>query len=144
MHKGYYLAGPMAGRPQFNYPAFFKGAEILRGRGFTVISPAELDDPATRAEALANANGDLSQITSTWGDFLSRDVKIVADKVSGIILMPDWEKSRGARLEATVGLLCKHDFLAWKDPELIEVPSEIIIHKLYKEFLYGGLKANKP
>ena len=111
--KKFYLAGPMTGVPQFNYPAFDAACEALRARGVDVVSPAELDDLATRAEALASPDGKLVDGKSaghTWGDFLSRDVKIVADECTGIILMPGWEKSRGAKLEAYVGLLCGHEF----------------------------------
>lgn len=103
----------MSGIPQFNFPAFDRAAEGLRRRGFTVISPAELDDRKTREDALASPDGRLIDGKSsgqTWGEFLARDVKIVSDQVQGIILMPGWETSRGAKLEAYVGLLCKHDF----------------------------------
>lgn len=101
----------MSGLPQFNYPAFIKAAELLRSWGYEIISPAELDDPTTREKALASPDGDQSAMPGqTWGDFLSRDVKIVADKVGGIILLDDWQDSRGAKLEVMVGLLCKHKF----------------------------------
>ena len=105
-----YLAGPMSHIPQFNIPAFDFAASDLRRRGFTVVSPAELDDPATRAVALASpdgAPGSGAANGETWGDFLARDVKLIADGgIEGVILLPEWWRSRGARLEATVGLLC--------------------------------------
>ncbi len=106
----WYLAGPMSGYPQFNFPMFDAVAKGLRSLGFDVISPAELDDPQTRLEALASSDGNPIGVHGTWGDFLARDVKIVADQVQGIILLPHWEKSRGARLEAFVGILCGHEF----------------------------------
>lgn len=107
----WYLAGPMSGLPQFNIPAFDAAAKMLRDTGLKVISPAELDAPEIRAKYLASTDGASLPDTPTWGTFLSRDVKIVADQVKGVILMPGWEKSRGARLEAYVGLLCGHQFL---------------------------------
>ena len=43
-----YIAGPMSGLPEFNYPAFHAAAEKLRGMGFHVENPAEINsDPAT-------------------------------------------------------------------------------------------------
>ena len=101
-----YLAGPMTGIPQSNFPAFDAAAIALREKGFIVTSPAELDDSKDRALALAD-----KVATKTWGDFLARDVKLIADSgINAIVLMPDWHKSRGARLEATVGLLCNLKF----------------------------------
>ena len=44
-------------------------------------------------------------------DFLwPATVKLIADQVQGIIFLPNWQKSRGARLEAFVGLLQGKDF----------------------------------
>ena len=110
-----YLAGPMTHIKQFNFPAFDAVAEDLRRPdpdAFEVISPAELDDPAARAAAMASEDGDpeeYARLTGlTWGDFLSRDVKLIADGgFDAIICLDGWEKSRGARLETFVGFLNK-------------------------------------
>jgi hypothetical protein len=112
--KRWYLAGPMSGIPQHNFPLFDRVAAKLRAEGLTIVSPAELDDDETRAEALASTDGVVKGV-KTWGDFLSRDVKLVADKADGIILMDDWYKSRGARLEAFVGLLSGKKFALWQN-----------------------------
>lgn len=115
----FYLAGPMSGIPQFNFPAFDTAATRLRDLGHEIVSPAELDDDETRAEALDSLDGRPTQRDKvngqTWGDFLARDVKIVADQVQGVVFLPGWEKSRGARLEAFVGVLCGHKFAEY-DP----------------------------
>jgi uncharacterized protein DUF4406 len=111
-----YIAGPMSGVPQFNIPAFDAAAADLRQRGYFVVSPAELDDPAIREECLQSPDGAPTLKTSngaTWGTFLARDVIIVADKVDGVVLLDGWLKSRGARLEAFVGLLCNKTFLRY-------------------------------
>lgn len=101
-----YLAGPMTGIPQFNFPVFDAAAADLRERGFEVVSPAELDDPETRAAALASpdgAPGSGMASDETWGDFLARDVKLIADGgVEAIVVLPGWEGSRGARLETFI------------------------------------------
>jgi len=133
----YYLAGKMSGIPQFNFPAFIKAAAILRSRGHNIISPAELDSKEVREQALESTDGILHNgkiAGETWGDILSRDVKIVADDVQGIVFLPGWEYSRGARLEAFVGLLCKHSFNMY-DPDhhvgMRRLRSEYIRDMLY-------------
>jgi hypothetical protein len=103
----YYIAGPMTGIPQFNYPLFDKVAEHLKKEGYDVVSPAEMDSPETRAVAMASPDGRLSSGVcngETWGDFLSRDVKLIADSIDAIVLLPRWFKSRGARLECFVAM----------------------------------------
>lgn len=109
-----YVAGPMTGIPQFNFPAFDAAANDLRAVGHDVHSPAEMDDPATRAEAMASpdgAPGSGSANGETWGDFLARDVKLIADGgIETIFVLPGWQKSRGARQETFTGkALCGLD-----------------------------------
>jgi len=111
----YYLAGPMTGIPQFNYPLFRRVSTGLRRIGYDVYSPAELDDPKTVAAALASPDGSADDYDSegkgTWGEFLARDVKLIADELDAIILLPNWETSKGARLEAFVSVMV--DNPAW-------------------------------
>lgn len=115
----WYLAGPMTGIPQFNFPLFDEAANLLRARGHQVTSPHENDTPAVRAAAWASPDGKLDAeqkiAGETWGDILARDVKLVADEVGGIVFLPGLERSRGARLEAFVGLLTGKAFALY-DP----------------------------
>lgn len=133
----YYIAGQMSGLPQFNFPAFYAAAADLRGRGYDIVSPAELDDEQTKADALASANGDPAAHKRTWADFLARDVKIVSE-VQGIVFLPDWHKSRGAKLEAFVGLLQKDfEFYAYKGEALPldPVDREDVLGAIYVEMI---------
>lgn len=118
--KQYYIAGPMTGKRQFNFPAFDAAAASLTAAGYLVTSPAELDDEKTRAAAIASPDGDpkvYAAVTgSTWGDFLSRDVKLIADECDAIVALEGWEYSRGARLEIFVARSCGkpvYDYEAW-------------------------------
>lgn len=111
--KPFYLAGPMSGIAQFNFPLFHSVAESLRNKGFSIISPAEEDTPEVQAEAIKSKDGSLTNGKIgglTWGEILAKDVILVADKVQGIIFLPEWYNSRGAKLEAVVGLLQGIDF----------------------------------
>lgn len=130
--KTIYLAGPMSNLPQFNFPAFHTAAAALRAQDFVVISPAETDPEDMQAKAMASPDGTYDPTMSeTWGDSLARDVKMLADGVlqvsdsdtrpplvpiDGIVFLPGWEKSKGARLEAFVGLLTGKEFALY-DPE---------------------------
>lgn len=103
-----YLAGPMTGIKAFNFPAFDAAAAVLRERGYEVISPAELDSPTHRKAAGGSPDGDPESYGSmtgeTWADLLARDVKIIADGgLDAIVVLPGWERSRGALLETFVG-----------------------------------------
>lgn len=150
--KKYYLAGPMTGRPQFNFPAFFAAAEDLRrSKDKEIISPAELDDAAVVKNALASKDGsedsyggslsgDPTAIKDTWGDFLARDVKLIADTIDGgIVVLPEWETSKGARLEVFVGLLKGLPIYKYKKEEdgtfVIQIPNNFVMEKLSESIL---------
>jgi hypothetical protein len=131
----YYLAGPMTNIPQFNYPAFDRAAAHLRAAGYDITSPAEMDDFDTRKAALASPDGrpgSGSVNGETWGDFLARDVKMVADKLDGIIFLPHWEQSKGARLEAFVGLLTGKTFAFYSGGDIIPT-SPLVIRGIIRE-----------
>ena len=128
-----YIAGPMSGMPQSNFPAFDAAAAVLRAQGHEVITPSELDDPEDRARALADEPS-----IKTWGDFLARDVKLIADgNIEAIVLLPGWEDSRGARLEATVGLLLGLKFLEYAAPH----PSPIMANYQVASIISGSYSA---
>jgi hypothetical protein len=131
----------MTGVPQFNVPFFDKTARELRYAGWEILSPAELDSPDMRAQALASTDGDISKLENktqeTWGQVLGRDVTRVADDVYGLIMLPGWEKSRGARLEAYVGLLTGKKFKQW-------APHDRDPFDLDPEFIRGSLRRHMP
>lgn len=124
-----YLAGPMSGIVQFNFPAFLVAAQSLRDQGIEVVSPAELDDPETRDAAMASEDGSFGSGTvngETWGDFLARDVKLIADDgIEAIVVLPGWERSRGARLETFVASLVDLPILEY--PTLNPVPAHELV-----------------
>lgn len=81
-----YIAGPMSGRPEFNYPAFFRAAEALTAAGHEPINPA-------RTEGRENCK--------TWLDYMRAALRDIADADS-IATLDGWEHSRGAYLEVEI------------------------------------------
>lgn len=113
MSKKYYLAGPMSGIPQFNFPAFDAACLRLRAAGFDIVSPHEHDTPETQKAARASVDGaHMPKETGaeSWAECLARDVVLIGDICAGIIFLPDWQRSRGAKLEAFTGLLTTKEF----------------------------------
>lgn len=80
--KRLYVAGPMSGLPEYNYPAFKAAAAELRECGFEVICPAENGLPAD----------------APWIDHMRVDIGHLLT-CSAVAVLPGWENSRGARLE---------------------------------------------
>lgn len=112
-----YIAGPMSGLKAFNFHAFDAAAEHLFAIGHEVISPAELDAPEFR-ERVMGANGTEKDLLGEWGNCLARDVKLITDDgVEALALLPGWWKSRGANLEAVVGLLNGLKFFQYQADE---------------------------
>jgi hypothetical protein len=92
----------MSGIPQFNFPMFDAVAKSLRKQGYTIISPAELDDPSTREAALASpdgAPGTGAANGESYGDFLARDLKLILDEAEGVAALLGWKRSVGASIE---------------------------------------------
>lgn len=138
-----YIAGPMTNMPQFNVPLFDKVAAELRQRGYDVVSPAELDSPEMRAAAMQSADGALAPLEQatkeTWGQVLARDVRVLSDQdIEGIVLLPGWERSRGANLEATVGLLNGLVFFIYDEGVLRYVGSSFVLGGIQKGFYERG------
>lgn len=86
MNKIIYLAGPMTGYPDYNYPAFAEAGEQLLRLGATVINPAD------------NFGGNQSL---PWHVYIGRAISqvLTADQVR---FLPNWETSTGAQIEHLV------------------------------------------
>ena len=89
-----YVAGPMSGLPEFNYPAFNHAADELRDAGYSVLNPADTD-PDDYPHAYDGP-------TPPWQWWMRQALALVI-QADGIALLPGWDRSRGARLEVHVG-----------------------------------------
>ena len=94
-----YLAGPMRGYKDFNFPAFRRYAKRLRKDGFEVFNPAEKG-----VEAEAEKNPDLQNSLAFRRKVFQMDTEYICHKADIIAMMPGWEMSAGARAEHALSL----------------------------------------
>ncbi len=99
-----YLAGPMRGIPEFNFPAFHAAAAKLRADGHEVFNPAERDIEEYGLD-LSNDNltGSEEEATAKHGfsirEALGADMAWICGHAEAIALMPGWKNSKGAQAE---------------------------------------------
>jgi len=103
-----YLAGPMRGYPNFNFPAFDMAAARLRDQGHQVFSPADHDRQVIGADALINETGDEDELAAksqyTINDALAADTTYICQHATAVALLPGWEKSTGAQAERALAV----------------------------------------
>ena len=80
-----YIAGPMTGLPEFNYPAFNAAERLLSERGYDAVSPARpyAVEPTSYKGYMVRGLGDVASC-------------------DGVALLSGWQHSRGALLELHV------------------------------------------
>ena len=117
-----YLAGPMRGYPQFNFPAFHAAAARLRELGHGVWSPAERD-VQVYGDTLATANptGDERVAQETHGfslrEALAADLAWICNYAEAVVVLPGWERSMGAQAERAAAMALGLDVLTMADME---------------------------
>lgn len=98
-----YLAGPMRGYPNFNFPAFHAAQSLLESAGHEVFSPAKADEARHGDDfAAVNPEGSVEKATEngfSLGVALSTDLTYICLQAEAIALLPGWEKSNGAQAE---------------------------------------------
>ncbi len=77
-----YLAGPMSGYVECNFPAFHAEAARLRSLGHDVVNPAELNAGPPKP----------------WAECMRVDLRELLT-CDAIALLPGWRQSTGATLE---------------------------------------------
>jgi hypothetical protein len=97
-----YVAGPMRGIKDFNFPAFMSAAGALRALGLAVFNPAERDTNVFGIGVNNSPTGDLKDIAHTGFDLrdaLNADLNFITREADAVIVLPGWEASRGAKAE---------------------------------------------
>jgi hypothetical protein len=103
MKKTIYLAGPMSGLPDFNYPAFNAAAAKLRALGHTVLNPAENPVPAC----------------GTWAGYMRLALAQLV-QCECIVLLPGWAESKGALVERKLAQVLGMEVLHFVEAQMLE------------------------
>ena len=101
--KTIYIAGPMAGLPDNNFPAFAAAEEWLEAQGWKPINPAKFN-----AVFGDNPTGRLL-------DAVCETERAAIPLLDAIYLLKGWEKSKGAKAELRVAL--EHDLIVLVEGE---------------------------
>jgi len=100
VNRRVYIAGPMRGIEKLNFPAFDEACHLARVKGYTPISPADIDrahniHEDTPPESIAGP--------AAARVFAERDCKALIDlrgeDGDAIAMLPGWAQSTGARAE---------------------------------------------
>ncbi len=87
--KRVYVAGPITGRENHNIEAFKLACELLYDAGYDPVNPHELVD---------HQDGELKE-------YMAIELPHVC-QADFVALLPGWEDSQGAKLEAYVAIVC--------------------------------------
>jgi hypothetical protein len=82
-----YLAGPMTGLPELNYPAFFEAAKALEAKGYEVVNPAALFT--------------IDDVGGPWEYYMRGALQGMLE-CDGIVLLKGSGRSKGATLELLI------------------------------------------
>lgn len=108
--KAIYLAGPMTGYPDFNFPEFNRVAQEFRDAGWKVWNPADKEGETLSSES--RKTGD--HIKAQKDGFNFREVFLWdVDKViqsNAIFMLEGWENSPGARAEHAIAVAMKRHY----------------------------------
>lgn len=133
-----YLAGPMRGIPEFNFPAFNAAAAMLRSLGHEVFNPAERDNERHGTNiGLGNSTGDEAVAAKEHGfslrEALRDDTAYICMEAEGIALLPGWYDSKGAVAELSLARALGLKLI------LISLSGKIAAgQQVWVEYAYGG------
>lgn len=86
-----YLAGPMSGYPEFNFPAFRDAARELVDMGLRNLYHTASGVPPREA------------VAKPWEEYLRNALRVMLS-CDAVVVLPGWRESKGARLEVYVAL----------------------------------------
>lgn len=91
MPRRIYIAGPMTGLPEYNFPAFNAAAAAWRAAGWDVLNPAEAFDGDTARE---------------YREYVAHDMTLLRS-CDAIAMLPGWDgaNARGSVWEREIALL---------------------------------------
>lgn len=117
-----YLAGPMRGIEEYNFPAFHSAAADLRERGYTVWSPAERDEEQDGFDPKTDEAKPMLH-------YMRHDLPAVLD-ADLVVVLPGWQNSTGARLEVHVAEQCGIPVRRYPDMQPARHPTSQAFHSM--------------
>ena len=100
-----YIAGPMRGIIDFNYPRFNSCAQSLREIGWDVVNPAEIGAKYGTPEQI-NANPELLKLVT--------NIELFALKsCDAIFMLEGWNTSQGAKNELAAAIAAGLEVYVW-------------------------------
>jgi len=111
-----YIAGPMSGIEDWNFPAFFEAEKQLKELGYETLNPAA-NDGANLETAIQNAISARDD-GATWASYMRRDLHSLVLSDS-LCLLPNWQSSKGASLEVYVAKALGIPLYILKDGKLV-------------------------
>ena len=118
--KSIYIAGPMRGLPEYNYPAFNRAANLFRRYQWDVVNPVEVN----------HGPGDTGSYTPEH--YVRNDLREMIN-CTAIALLPGWENSTGARCEVSVAVTLGMRFFNASTADEIAPPRIVHIRGGYDE-----------
>lgn len=110
-----YLAGPMRGIKDFNFPAFHAATAKLREQGHEVFNAAEYEEEMFGVGFAKSETGDFKDIAHIEWDFREaffKDCEYITKVADAVAVLPGWQNSKGAKAEVavaqTIGLPVLH------------------------------------
>lgn len=121
-----YISGGMRGYPRYNFDTFYACEDWLSENGITSHNPARID-----VEQYGfNPDMGLEEQGFDLDAAMTRDIAfIVSPECDGVVVLPGWERSVGAKWEVGVAQLIGKPVDLWADDTLRPVdPDERSVH----------------
>lgn len=103
--KKLYIAGPMTGYEDYNFPAFFAAEKQFTDAGWVVFNPARNDLERYGEDFLEHP--ERFDVRATMED----DTRWICRHADAILLLPGWEKSSGVAVEVSLARYLKLEII---------------------------------
>lgn len=144
---GTYIAGPMRGIPEFNFPAFFD-AEHWAHRWFPdpILNPARRDtDAGFNPTGLLGTDTELAELGFDLTEAMRHDIAFIAAEARRIVLLPGWSSSSGATTEKRVAEACGLAVIYLVTPSgpcaVDPLPADTVAYKVIESIRAGAAAA---
>lgn len=98
-----YIAGPMTGYSDYNFPSFDAAQAALEAAGHTVFNPAQ-NDRDNGFDAMGLEGHEAHEHGFDLRVALKQDLSWICEHADGVALLRDWEFSKGAAAEVALAV----------------------------------------